>query len=603
MLTAELRQSLGHLSPQARQWLHEHLGQERGLAWAQEEAWAWDYERRPVPVRQFIEDAYYLGAYTAELSGTWKGELETVLEEGSRVVEWILKGAIGTGKTTASAIAQLYKIYRLSCLRDPAAFYGLLPGSEIVWGYFNITLDRAETGFDHLKGWVDGSPYFKEHCPRRPRTGSKLIFPAKNITVHVGSLAGHVLGDNLFGFVLDEANFFKPKRSLSAAAGDQTRAHDLYRQAKSRMTSRFMRRGRLPCLLTLISSEETKTAFLEKHEQAHRSRPETHVTSFSLWEARDRGRFSAETFLVVVGDETRQSVVLEPGEIPPRGLRVVEVPEDLRGDFEEDPDLALMDLAGVATAGHVLLFPDARVLERGLDSRVPCPARVQAISYLGAGSGRTIDEALDEDVLFVTRRSSRVPRHYPGQARRMHIDIGLTRDALGLALGHPVETAAGTGVRLDLMLRVKAPPGEEVDLTAVVEFAHWLQERGMGIASVTYDQFQSSHSIQLLQGAGIDAGRLSVGMDQYLVLRKAVQDGRMRYYRYGPFLEEAAALLKDAAAGKVDHPAHGSKDVSDAVAAVTALCLDGVDLSIRRGRRAELYERHRGVIVRGAPRG
>ena len=600
MVSDLITPELDALSPEARDWLTTQLS-EGSVESALAKAWAWDYDEPPVSIRQFMTDEAYLGKFMGESSEAWLKELEIVCAPESPIVEWIVKGAIGIGKTSVSMVATLYKVYCQLLLKgDPAQYYGLLRGSSMVFVILSITLDRTESGLDILQHWVDESPWFQRNYPRQPRTANKLVWPTKRILIHVGSLPGHVLGDNLFGLVLDEANFHRHKRKLNGKPGEQTRAHDLYRNSHRRMVSRFQRMGKIPGLMILASSQESTDSFLDEHERKHRDDPSTHVTSLTLWEARGgKERFSGETFDVVIGDETHRSVVLEVGEVAPPNSRIISPPIELYGDFVQDPDEALMDLGGVSVAGVQRLFPDSACLENCVDPR-PSPTTIDEIHYLGVGRNRGIEEVIDTTKLFHLSHSRRTPLVNPGMDRFIHIDIGLKWDALGLAIGHRMYGQMGAGVYYDLLLRVKAPMGEEVDLTAIVGFIKWLREQGLPIGSVTYDQYQSRQNIQMLNTEGIKASQYSVGLDAYLTFRKAVMDGRVNYYRYTPLLIEAAQLLKDTAIGKVDHPVGGSSDCTDAAAGVAAQVLKGVDLSIRTSHRASLTSRYRGAVTIGA---
>jgi hypothetical protein len=132
---------------------------------------------------------------------------------------------------------------------------------------------------------------------------------------------------------------------------------------------------------------------------------------------------------------------------------------------------------------------------------------------------------------------------------------------------------------MDFMLRVRAPAGGEVDLSKIRAFILFLK-RIFPLAKVTFDQFQSSDSIQILKKRNIDAGHQSVDRkeDAYLSLRSAHFDRRISMYEYEPYIDEVLDLEREIKPGnrqnKVDHPkkaskgGKGSKDVSDAVAGV-----------------------------------
>ena len=296
------------------------------------------FEKYPVAPRTFIEDPQYLGGSTSHLHEKLKQELDFVLSAKNNIVEWILKGAIGYGKTSVAVAAELYKVYLLTCLKDPATFYGLLPGSTIVFYIFSITLGKADSGYSKLKTFMNESPYFQKVCPHLQRPKDPIFIPSKRIRIDVGSKREHALSEDTFGFILDEANFFKLNTDKETSQKDSTRAHELYKQAKRRQTSRFMTPG-LNCLL---SSQLTQTHFLEERVKAAKDDPTVHVTSFALWDTKPSDQYCGVKFSVMVGDGQRSSRILDEDEVSPEGLEVVEVPVEYKEIFEDVPDGVLI---------------------------------------------------------------------------------------------------------------------------------------------------------------------------------------------------------------------------------------------------------------------
>ncbi len=525
------------------------------------------YERYPVSPREFIEDPYFLGDLVGNLHERWKEELEVVLDTNRGISEWILKGAIGTGKTTCAAIAQTYKIYMLSCLRDPAEYYGLLPGSRIVFGIFSITLSKADRGYELIKEFIDGCPYFKANCPRTLRPSDPIHLPSKNVRAETGSLASHALSENMFGFMIDEANFFKRSKEVLSSS-DRTRAHQLYLQAQRRQLSRFMQYGTVPGLNCLISSQKTQTEFLEERVEKAKGNSTVHVTSFALWDTKPKTIYSGYTFRVMLGDGRLSSRLLDEDEIAPEGYEVITVPDEYRKPFEEEVDEALRDIAGQAVTGAGFFFAQRERLHLCLDRKRSHPFTQEEVIELNIETGdANLEEFMRPELLFHTIQSRPTLRCDPNIPRFGHVDIGLTGDSLGLAIGY--ETALGV-LYFDILLRVRAPRRGEIDLDAIVDFFHYLRRCGFHFKSLTYDSYQSRHSIQRLKKLHFCAGTLSIGLDAYKELRRRIYSGTVSYYYYAPFLTEATQLLKDPAGGDPDHPKGGSNDVIDAAAGVAA---------------------------------
>jgi len=63
--------------------------------------WEQDFEIKPATIDQFINDEYYLGEIGADLFPRWKKELAVICNPKNEINEWVIRGAIGTGKCLA----------------------------------------------------------------------------------------------------------------------------------------------------------------------------------------------------------------------------------------------------------------------------------------------------------------------------------------------------------------------------------------------------------------------------------------------------------------------------------------------------------------------
>jgi len=579
---------------------------EFGYSPTMERLWNQDYDRVPVGIREFVESEDFIGRSVSSLEDVWKTELDEIFSPGSNIVTLILTGAIGTGKTTVANVCLLYKMYLLSCLKDPASFYGLLPGTKIVFGCFNITLRRTETGYDTLKSWLDTSPYFKNYCPRRTRPDEPIFFPSKNISYEIGSLDTHALGEHIFSFVMDEANFFKRTPDPS----EKSRAHQLYSQARARLISRYMYAGEIPGICILISSRKVQTSFLEEQIGLADKDPQfskvTKVVSMSLWEAKP-GAFTGKTFSVAVGDESADSRILEEDEVAP-GFRVIEVPVKLKPQFVEDIDGSLMNLAGESIVGSFSFFTSRNSIVTAIDYSRHHPFDSIEISDIGVNT-RVLGSASASEISnhFDLRRICRIALSKwtllsdPGIVRVAHVDIGLTNDALGLAVGHISYQKGGEyKVVLDIIIRIRAKAGEEIDLEEIVKFFVYLRKNGIPVSTVSFDRFESRFVIQQLSKLGFQTGLLSLKLDHYKLFRRLLFEGRISYYDYQPLLEEMIDLRKGVDDKRPNHPSGGSDDVCDAVCGVLVHCC-GVD-PMKREKGNNTSNHLVPLIVRGHDR-
>lgn len=508
-------------------------------------------------------------------------------------------GAIGIGKTTLACVGSAYKIHMLSCMRDPAAYYGLLPESMLVFGVYSITKRQvSDAGYHKLKGFIDTSPYFYKDFPRSRKIDSRIVFERKSMQVVPGSQELHALGLDLFTFLMDEVNFMRVRASADDATKVTGQAYQLYNATLTRMMSRFIRPGGvIPGLMMLLSSRNIHTSFLEERLRNSRNSSTTHVSDYRLWEVKDSTKFTAPKFTVEVGDRVHPSRILGDGVSPRKDAKRVEgIPGEFKPRFQEDIDQALRDIAGEATFGQAQLIRDRQSVFDAVHPNLEHPfTKVSVIARMG-------DETLIEDYFQIEKvatvqQSKWVPRINPHCPRFVHIDQGLTGDCAALAMSHlagmmVVDRPNPDGtlsrdrapfVVVDLMLQVRPVSGDEIDLSKLRTFMFYLSKL-YHIERLTFDGWQSRDSMQICRKNKLHAGLLSVDTDDdaYLALRNAFFERRLAYYEYTPVIDELLDLERHVSRngrGKVDHPVKssrgtiGSKDVADALAGSVWSCL------------------------------
>ena len=534
-----------------------------------------DYDTVPVSPLQFIEDPYYVGQSFKDLAPKWKQEFCEIFAPGSQITTVIVTGAIGCGKTTFAKALLARKTYELSCLKKPAEFFGLLPGSQIVFGTFNVTLTKADDILEGLQGVFLNSPYFKEHCPLQERPAFPLSFPKKGLSLITGSMASHALGDNIFGFVLDEANFYK-KTAKNESPNEKTRAHQLFNEANTRITSRFMRSGKTPGLVVLISSRKFQSSFLDSKIEEARTNPtvgkRTKVIECAHWEIRDPSEFSGKKFTVLKGTDRYPSRILEDDEALPEGGEIIEVPVEYLEQFQLDPDLALRDLAGVSTVGSTLFYSDPSAIRKCVSTTRLHPFTAPTIS-IPLGSGNRLRDFLTIRDLCHVESSQWVPIVNPSTPRFIHFDLAYSEENMGICMGHPFRKPSGQlSAYLDFMLRVSPPATGQLDLTSIPDFVKFLRELGFRIPLVTFDQFQSRVLMQLLVQAGFKAELVSVQLNHFNDTKSGFSQGLVDMYDYEPFMDETSHLLRDQAGGRPHHSTGEFDDVNDAVSSVVSQC-------------------------------
>lgn len=538
----------------------------------------YDYKWRPVDMETFLLHPDYLGL-KGQIFPKLVDDLVEMFEGGYH--EAVLTGAIGWGKSTVAECGLCRMVYETSCLRNPQQAYGLMDGSLIAFINASVNLKQAEKVVFHgIKAKLNQSPYFRDQFPYEDSLKKEMRFPGGILIMPVAASEGGTVGYNVFGGVLDEVNFWQVVEKSAQARGQKfDQARTVYDMLIRRIKSRFNRGGKLPGILLQVSSSKYPDDFTEQRikETRETGDSKTFIRRYSTWSTRPASNYMPERFYLYRGTTAeRPFITKDKNEVADKDPELVlEVPMDFYRDFAADIDGAIRDLAGFPTLSIKPFMPQKdKVLE--------------AIA-LGKRKGlvhpySVTETTLEDGAYFDFNRCKFDPTRW----YYAHVDLGLKKDRCGLAVGHIagwkkvmhrdpqgnlVEDTQPVIV-IDLMLRIKAPEGGEIQVDYVRALLLQLREHGCNFRKITYDQYQSASSIQAFQRMGIDADRFSVDkpMDAYNAFKEAILENRLAIYSYEPFLEEVFRLEHNEQKDKVDHPPKGSKDVTDAVSGVVYHC-------------------------------
>lgn len=165
-------------------------------------------------------------------------------------------------------------------------------------------------------------------------------------------------------------------------------------------------------------------------------------------------------------------------------------------------------------------------------------------------------------------------RGRPGRRYFLHFDLAKNRDAVGIGLVHREKTGV---VEVDFAHRIVTRLGKDINFAALREqFVYGLMSRGFHLQLITYDQWQSEESRQILTEKGFETDLCSADRtsEPYDTLIEMLLTSRLDYYNHPIFIREMEEL-RFVNGMKYDHPKKtrtgqpGSKDVSDAVACAT----------------------------------
>lgn len=552
-------------------------------------------DREIMPCEEWLKSRYFSGYLWDSF---WRDDVRREfceIVDDPNVEEVILDGSIGWGKSFWARAYITRLIYEVSCLSNPGEFFLGNPMSVISMAMMSVKGEKARSVlFDGIRRSLTDIPYFAREARFNDTWETKRLLTSIKfddfglIVKPVVTNIGAVISEDLFAFVLDEANFLPrvqgSRRALDAEAASRagqvwSAAREFAKKARTRIRSRFLKGGRCWGKMIILSSAIDDNDFTEERrriaEDAGDLGNRVRYVSKSLWEGKPIGTFSGATFRVDMGIRGRPPRILEEQEHP--AGEVIDVPVELKVDFKDDPVLSIRELAGRRSAPTSTWITDPVMVDSMWDRERREPiADVVESGYLD----------IERGALVVRTRNDWQPLYYPNRPRTIHVDLSSTGDRTGFVMACSpttqeaevrdretggIATVSVPEIHVDLAVAIAPPRAGRIDIVEIEDQILRLAAMGFDIKLVTFDAYQSERSMQMLEAAGIPTKRLSVDRypDPYIVLRRAMRLGYVSC-PYNEILEdELFTLVESAHNGKVDHPPRGSKDIADALAGVT----------------------------------
>lgn len=533
------------------------------------------YEETPVNIEEFILDPYFLGETfrTTGFYSFWMQKLKQLYPHAlipSRYYECIVTGSIGTGKTVFSLVCTLYSIYRLLLLDSPQKRFNLIGSVDIRFALFNSTMDLAyDVLWTTLNNMMSDSPFFKHINIADEKRKVEIVLP-KRIGLTLASQVKHTLGKAIFGGVLDETNF-----SSSISTGNK-RVYEVYSSWLRRMESRFLKEGGIiPGQLFLVSSKRDESDFLDAHiENLKKVQSKGRVQSSMvidscIWEVKQdvvnpttgQKIYSGVTFPVFLGSQAEPPIIIEPQDLPRYNENMIlQVPVEHRDAFEKNITDAIRDIAGISTTSKFKFFVNSDLLKAAF--KIVHVSRNENIKLTFDDDDEVMDY-INKDVLLTYLHKN------PTSKRVVHLDVGLSGDAFGLAMGcisglkvisksnefleEDAVQVVEPNIVIELAIGIVRGGSFQVPLFKIRQFILDLVDLGFPIGMITADSYQSTDTLQLLKRLNFNTKEVSVDRTKgpYNSLKNAVYEGRIQMPN-NPVLMREMSMLRETQK-KVEH--------------------------------------------------
>lgn len=498
------------------------------------DSWRINYKSKPPTIHEFLTEEW-LGPQAESLFVHAKRILEEFWAYSSPKRHLILANAIGIGKSTISAIHNLYVTTTLFLMRNPKKYFGLAASTSIVQAFISFSQDKAKQLL--LQPFIQiltTSPKFhrvkqEEHLePHQKRYPDKICwttasrvgvlqFP-NDIHYIVASGPHQLLGLNMIQSTMSEISFFID-RGFSTDY-----IWRIYQDSKERIKSRFG--NKYLCGTVLDSSpNDLDISPIDKYiftGQANKD-PENYVSTGSQWEmyeedpARKRVKElypiyakTGEKFPVYRGSASSPAEVLNEDNLYLYPIEeIIWVPIDLKREYVESTTRAVKNTGGYPSGSL-----DKLIRERQLIENIFTPQLKNIPTYIMAPSTKPAKELIwnqIRDKFFLKVGEKYEFYRAPKALRVLSFDLAETGDVLGISMSHWEWDAVNNEKIAVHDFTIAISPGKgRINLDAVRTFPEDLRDKGsINLFKITFDNFQSHATIAYLKEKGFNVETLS----------------------------------------------------------------------------------------------
>ena len=443
--------------------------------------WA-EFNEVPAPPEMLLDDPEYLNLKWNEKTqqGLYPAHREDILKifNSDQIEEAAFIEAIGDGKSTKAGTITAMLTYYVEGLKDPQKSLGVMKDQSIAFMNMATSAPQAkDIVFGKIKGIINNSPWFQRFCPYDPKIQSRLRFP-KDINIIPGnSSTNFPLGYDILCFVMDEAAYLRqPGINTSRDIKDQ--AEEIYVAGQRRIKSRFVAIRKKPFykmmkylkpLMVMISNPRLTGDFIERKYAESKHSRRVFAVRRALWEGKPKGTFGLPSFWDPV-------------------IRM-KVPVELKPDWDANEHKARRDFAA-RPSNAITPYMDVEPLERILkQSKLRHPVK----QYDSDGYPLAFHDWF---------------KPIPGALYAVHIDLSVSRHGCGFGLAYWDRVQKKAIV--PYYERFAPTPTKHLDYAKVRAIVFELRRMGFKLHVVSYDNFQSEDSLQLLKSKKIETKKLSI---------------------------------------------------------------------------------------------
>lgn len=488
---------------------------------------------------------------------------ESLLSED--LSELILDGSLGGGKSTFAAYYFAYRIYLLFFSGSPQRRLGLPLNADLYCLYFSVSMTTAKrSGYQLIYDIFKTCKWFKDNAPINENLKSSIEFVDKHFFINYASDFGHQLSLNVWGFILDEANF---RGGVGNGVESQyAEVVELYQQLLDRQISRFAKPdGTVDALAILISSASYQSSFVEKRKTAIKNDSHAKVITSLAYLVKPE-RFSSEKFEVFIGSGLIEPAIIESEDhkktlLTTSGILgtgeeeffIKKVPINLLKAFKTNIVLALQNHCGVPTLLSSTFMSNLKFLyDSYVDDILPI---FQSFELEASTSDDTslIEYLIPENI------------QYPERPHSLFLDLSVQHDT-GSLVCYRYDGRSEKGDMHTRLFSLKIVPPKYPAQTRINKVQQLVIDLSqyLNIVAFASDQYQSTQIRQeITQQLGLEDIRISIDSSDlpHLHWQRGLVEGRIKQIRDEYLEREVREAIHDWKKHRVLKATNSSDDV------------------------------------------
>ena len=534
-----------------------------------------------VDIETWLSSEYFIGPEVDAIRPYVKEFIKSYFDPNNKNRDFICTGASRTGKSYGVRILLQRILYEMSCYENFPCLFNLSSSTlpKIYW--LSYTMNKAEsTGLSGLIRMIDKVPYWQQPHLKRKDVTSSLIFPFCEI--HSGSNVSHVVGEDMIGAILDEANVRKVAKGTEVEE-----AQKMFREIRQRSVMTFSKNGIWGGFSGIISSSTTNSSFVAKEVERCKKDNSAVIMEAAVYTANPE-QYSKETFPVFIGNgqidpfivdqidsaiadsiNSNYGVTVEQFLDDHKDL-IENVPVSIRHFYEEDLSFSLANMSGKVQSGTNYFIGNKNIIKNLWNKdRTPLCSEIPEIGIYDVTSP------------FMIWNPDIAMEHYHGENVYLHIDASQKHDHTGFsALFYDSEDNVIRSLLTASFFLNEEIHDNQIDQEKILQLILYMRDNGVNFARITGDRYAKDFIIpqckKIFGNDKADYFSVDTNPAAYITMLNFMKLKKYSIPYYKQLEYELEHLQYDRVSNKVDHPANSDsmhpiyfKDCSDGFAGAT----------------------------------